>query len=167
MTALQPPILNLNRLRISSGWPRDFRMSMLLQTFSCYSDKLMWGPAELISINGRWSSSSSSPGRGVGFQSQASSDRLTRPIGWRVMGLARRLQWASRASGVMPRLSVLSSERGFWLVSGLSERETIPSHFKLCKPERGTCWLCFTLQLTQFMLSKVWKLLFFKLHLFF
>lgn len=36
MTALQPPILNLNRLMISSGCPSDFRMSMMLHAFCCY-----------------------------------------------------------------------------------------------------------------------------------
>lgn len=37
MTVLHPPILNLNRLNISSGWPSDFRMSMLLQVLRCCS----------------------------------------------------------------------------------------------------------------------------------
>ena len=36
MTALQPPILNLNKLMISSGCPSDFRMSMMLHAFCCY-----------------------------------------------------------------------------------------------------------------------------------
>lgn len=31
MTALQPPILNLTRLKISSGCPSDFRMSISLR----------------------------------------------------------------------------------------------------------------------------------------
>lgn len=50
MTALQPPILNLNKLSISSGWPSDFRMSMVRQVCSSYSDKLMYEPGEMFPI---------------------------------------------------------------------------------------------------------------------
>lgn len=41
MTAVQPPILNLNRLRISSGWPSDFRMSMLSTMSLLQSDEVV------------------------------------------------------------------------------------------------------------------------------
>lgn len=71
--------------------------------------------------------------------SQASSDRLTRLIGPRVMSIARSLQWAARASGVMPRLSGQSIERGFWLVGYLSTGGTIPASLKLYNPGTDTC----------------------------
>lgn len=50
MTALHPPILNLNRLNSSSGWPSDFRMSMLAQVRCCSAHKLRCKPCEMCPI---------------------------------------------------------------------------------------------------------------------
>lgn len=47
MTALQPPILNLTRLKISSGCPSDFRMSILPHAFCRYFEER--GPGERCS----------------------------------------------------------------------------------------------------------------------
>lgn len=134
MTALQPPILNLNRLNISSGWPSDLTMSMLLQVLGCYSDKVresgemfpinLMSPAEMQQRRQQQQQQQQQHSQ----QWHASSDRLTPLIGWSVMGLVGSRQWESRVSGVMPRLSV---ERGIWLVRCLSKRETIPAQLKL------------------------------------
>lgn len=95
MTALQPPILNLTRLNISSGWPSDFRMSMLLQVFSCYSDKLMCEPGEMFPIKAMFSrdaTAAEAAAAAARRDHRSQSQRVTPLICWRVMGLARSVQ---------------------------------------------------------------------------
>lgn len=95
MTALQPPILNLTRLNISSGWPSDFRMSMLLQVFSCYSDKLMCEPGEMFPIKtmSHRDAAAAEAAAAAGRRDHClQSQRVTPLICWRVMGLARSVQ---------------------------------------------------------------------------
>lgn len=78
------------------------------------------------SLGFRGSRSSSAMNR-IRLLSQHASDRLTPPIGWRVMGLALAVQWAATASGVTSRLSGLSGKRALWLVRYLSERAATPA----------------------------------------
>lgn len=68
----------------------------------------------MLPIDAQIDAGAAAPARGgEGSQSQASSDRLTALIGWRVMGLERSHQSEVGATGVMPRLSGLTMERGF------------------------------------------------------
>lgn len=106
MTALQPPILNLKRLMISSGWPSDFRMSMTPGA-SCGSS-VERSPAEMLPVHTtrRRDAAAAAAGVTAGRKTLlfASFVRSNDASDWLLSHGPRATgQWAARASGVTSR----------------------------------------------------------------
>lgn len=110
-------------------WLQDVHVVADVQLLSWQTDVSTWG--EMLPIKtSRHRDTVAGTRKEHRSQSESSSDRLTLSIGCRVMGLARSVQWATRASGVMSRPYVLSVERKLWLVS-LYKRKPIPALLNL------------------------------------